>query len=105
METRKRDAMRVTRLALGILFICHSEMDRAKRTPVQQAEAGSREYLPAQHFFRHASDLGAPQHLGHSDSPVCFLCHDGNHTSEDRQAITNDCSACHQIPASGERTS
>jgi hypothetical protein len=36
------------------------------------------------------------------DSPGCFRCHDGNHTSADGQTITNDCSACHQIVASGE---
>jgi hypothetical protein len=40
--------------------------------------------------------------LGHNDSPGCFRCHDGNHTSADGQTITNDCSACHQILASGE---
>ena len=43
-----------------------------------------------------------PNNLGHSDSPGCFRCHDGNHTSADGQTITNDCSACHQIVASGE---
>jgi cytochrome c2 len=36
------------------------------------------------------------------DSPGCFRCHDGSHTSADGQTITNDCSACHQIIASGE---
>jgi len=43
-----------------------------------------------------------PNNLGHMDSPGCFRCHDGNHTSADGQTITNDCSACHQIVASGE---
>jgi hypothetical protein len=36
------------------------------------------------------------------DSPGCFRCHDGSHTSADGQTITNDCSACHQLVASGE---
>ena len=43
-----------------------------------------------------------PNNLGHVDSPGCFRCHDGDHTSADGQTITNDCSACHQIVASGE---
>jgi hypothetical protein len=43
-----------------------------------------------------------PNNLGHTDFPGCFRCHDGSHTSADGQTITNDCSACHQIVASGE---
>jgi hypothetical protein len=43
-----------------------------------------------------------PNNLGHNDSLGCFRCHDGSHTSADGQTITNDCSACHQIIASGE---
>jgi NapC/NirT cytochrome c family, N-terminal region len=43
-----------------------------------------------------------PNNLGHNNSPGCFRCHDGSHTSADGQTITNDCSACHQVLASGE---
>ncbi len=43
-----------------------------------------------------------PNNLGHNDSPGCFRCHDGSHTSKDGQTITNDCSACHEVLASGE---
>jgi len=43
-----------------------------------------------------------PNNLGHNDSPGCFRCHDGSHTSAGGQTITNDCSACHQVLASGE---
>ena len=43
-----------------------------------------------------------PNNLGHNDSPGCFRCHDGSHTSADGQTITNDCSACHQVLAAGE---
>jgi hypothetical protein len=64
----------------------------------------SGEYLPAKCLSRHACDVGRthPNSLGHNDSPGCFRCHDGNHTSADGQTITNDCSACHQIVVSGE---
>jgi hypothetical protein len=43
-----------------------------------------------------------PNNLGHNHSSGRFRCHDGNHTSADARTITNDCSACHQILASGE---
>jgi len=43
-----------------------------------------------------------PNNLGHNDSPGCFRCHDGSHTSADGQTITNDCSACHEVLAAGE---
>jgi hypothetical protein len=43
-----------------------------------------------------------PNNLGHNDSPGCFRCHDGSHTSADGRTITNDCSACHEVLASGE---
>jgi hypothetical protein len=41
--------------------------------------------------------------LGHMDSPGCFRCHDGAHTTADgKDAITQDCSACHQLLAVGQ---
>ncbi|MFZ0796633.1 MAG: NapC/NirT family cytochrome c [Terriglobales bacterium] len=40
-----------------------------------------------------------PNNLGHNDSPGCFRCHDGSHTSADGQTITNDCAACHNLLA------
>jgi hypothetical protein len=44
-----------------------------------------------------------PNNLGHVDSPGCFRCHDGSHTSpESKDAISADCAACHQILADGE---
>jgi len=40
--------------------------------------------------------------LGHNDSPGCFRCHDGSHTSADGQTIPNDCSTCHNLLAVDE---
>jgi hypothetical protein len=40
-----------------------------------------------------------PNNIGHNDSPGCFRCHDGSHTSADGQTITNDCNACHNLLA------
>jgi nitrate/TMAO reductase-like tetraheme cytochrome c subunit len=39
-------------------------------------------------------------HLGHTDSPGCFRCHDGSHTTADgKDTISQDCGACHQLLA------
>jgi hypothetical protein len=38
-----------------------------------------------------------PNNLGHTDFPGCFRCHDGSHSTADKQTtITQDCSACHE---------
>jgi NapC/NirT cytochrome c family, N-terminal region len=41
--------------------------------------------------------------LGHMDSPGCFRCHDGSHTSADGKTIPNDCATCHDLKAIGEK--
>jgi nitrate/TMAO reductase-like tetraheme cytochrome c subunit len=44
-----------------------------------------------------------PNNLGHIDSPGCFRCHDGSHTTADgKHSITQDCGACHQLLAMQE---
>jgi NapC/NirT cytochrome c family, N-terminal region len=40
-----------------------------------------------------------PNHLGHTDSPGCFRCHDDSHATADKKTISQDCSACHQAVA------
>ena len=46
-------------------------------------------------------DLGVtwgtyPNNLGHTDSPGCFRCHDGSHTTADGKTIVQDCDGCHE---------
>ena len=43
--------------------------------------------------------------IGHTDSDGCFRCHDGSHSSTDKQSIANDCDACHNLLASDEKNS
>jgi hypothetical protein len=38
-----------------------------------------------------------PNNIGHMSYKGCFRCHDGEHTAKDGKAITNDCSACHNL--------
>ncbi len=37
-----------------------------------------------------------PNHLGHTDYPGCFRCHDDEHTSPDGRVISQDCELCHK---------
>jgi hypothetical protein len=81
----------------------YPEIDRAKRTLVQQAGQEVANIYLHNIFPDMRVTWGThPNNLGHTTSLGCFRCHDGNHTSADGQTITNDCSACHQILASGE---
>jgi len=41
--------------------------------------------------------------IGHEDSPGCFRCHDGSHTTKDGRMIEADCNACHTILAQDEK--
>jgi hypothetical protein len=40
-----------------------------------------------------------PDNIGHTDSPGCFRCHDGNHVAAGGKTITQDCNACHNLLA------
>jgi hypothetical protein len=40
-----------------------------------------------------------PNNIGHTDSPGCFRCHDGNHAAKDGRSVTQDCNACHNLLA------
>ncbi len=40
--------------------------------------------------------------LGHTDSPGCFRCHDGAHSTLDQKSITQDCAVCHNLLAVDE---
>jgi formate-dependent nitrite reductase cytochrome c552 subunit len=43
-----------------------------------------------------------PNHLGHTDFPGCYRCHDAEHTSAGGKQITQDCNACHNLLAMDE---
>ncbi|MBN2500710.1 MAG: NapC/NirT family cytochrome c [Anaerolineales bacterium] len=36
--------------------------------------------------------------IGHQDSPGCFRCHDGEHLTQNEEAIRLECNICHAIP-------
>ncbi len=81
----------------------YPQVYQTRRTLVQQAgDEIAAIYLRNIFPDMHVTWGVHPNNLGHNDSPGCFRCHDGSHTSADGQTITNDCSACHQVLAAGE---
>lgn len=40
-----------------------------------------------------------PNHLGHTQSPGCFRCHDDSHQTESGEVIRQECTICHTILA------
>jgi hypothetical protein len=38
-----------------------------------------------------------PNHVGHTDSPGCFRCHDEEHAAADGRTIRQDCELCHTV--------
>jgi len=43
-----------------------------------------------------------PINIGHDDFPGCFRCHDGSHSPQTGDPITQDCNACHNLLATDE---
>lgn len=39
-----------------------------------------------------------PNNVGHTTSPGCFRCHDGQHLNGENEAIRLECNVCHSIP-------
>jgi hypothetical protein len=101
--TRDAAHQRITDALTDFYRTNYPEIDRAQHASVQQSgEEVAAIYLRNVFPDMRVSWGTHPNNLGHMDSPGCFRCHDGSHTSADGQTITNDCSACHQIIASGE---
>lgn len=38
-----------------------------------------------------------PNHLGHTDAPGCFRCHDDQHKTAEGRVIRQDCDLCHEL--------
>lgn len=64
---------------------------------VDQAVAGVRRLYTHNVFPAMQVTWGThPNHLGHTDSPGCFRCHDEAHQSPDGRTISQDCTLCHK---------
>jgi NapC/NirT cytochrome c family, N-terminal region len=82
----------------------HSKYPQASGEAVKAAIAGVQAIYSANVFPEMKVTWGTyPSNLGHMDSPGCFRCHDGSHTSAQGKSIPNDCSICHDILAMQEK--
>jgi hypothetical protein len=78
----------------------YPEVYNGKRALVEQSADNVAKIYLRNVFPDMSVSWGAhPNNLGHNDSPGCFRCHDGSHVSADGQAISNDCTACHNLLA------
>jgi NapC/NirT cytochrome c family, N-terminal region len=116
----------VKKQALAALKQNYPDRDTAQRQIAETLDAfyrGSYPQLYAQNSKQVASAITAVQgiyarnifpemkitwgtylnNLGHMDSPGCFRCHDGNHTSAGGKTIPNDCDTCHEVKAVDEK--
>lgn len=76
----------------------YPDLVRAGDGRIAQAVAGVQRVYAHNVFPRMNLGWGAhPNHIGHTDSPGCFRCHDDEHRSTDGQTIRQDCAICHEM--------
>lgn len=74
----------------------YGQTAEATEARVARAIAGTQRVFAQNVFPKMGLTWGAhPNHLGHTDSPGCFRCHDGEHRSKDGRTISQDCELCH----------
>ena len=76
------------------------ELWSEKRQQVEQSGAALAEIYGRNVFPEMRVGWGTyPNNIGHEDFPGCFRCHDGDHSTPQGEAITQDCGACHTVLA------
>jgi hypothetical protein len=79
-------------------FYAESHPDLARDPRVAQAVSAVQRIYTHNVFPAMNVTWGAhPNHLGHTDSPGCFRCHDEEHLSRDGKSIGQDCETCHKM--------
>jgi hypothetical protein len=70
----------------------------APAATVERATAAARRLFDGNVFPAMGVRWGTyANHLGHTDSPGCFRCHDDLHKTRDGKAVPQDCETCHAI--------
>lgn len=81
----------------------HPEIWARRRADVEQSAAALVAIYKRNVFPEMKVDWGTyPDHIGHTDFPGCFRCHDQMHVSAEGRAISMNCSSCHQLLAMEE---
>jgi NapC/NirT cytochrome c family protein len=99
-DTAKRQ---ITEALNNFYHTKYSAVYDTRRALVQQAANGISDIYLRNIFPEMKMTWGIHvNNLGHNDSPGCFRCHDGSHTSTDGKTIANDCETCHSLLAMEE---
>jgi hypothetical protein len=78
----------------------HPEIFAGKREVIEQAGRALLEIHSHNVFPEMKINWGTyPNHVGHTESPGCFRCHDDLHASSAGNTIQQDCSSCHELLA------
>jgi hypothetical protein len=82
----------------------HPQVYAQQKADVQKAAQGILAVYDRNVFPDRGVTWGTyPDNIGHFDSPGCFRCHDGSHSTADgKDSITSDCNVCHQLLAMGD---
>jgi hypothetical protein len=76
----------------------HPDLVAANDGRVAQAVAGAQRIYSHNVFPRMKVTFGThPSHLGHTESPGCFRCHNDEHKGPGGRTIGQDCETCHKM--------
>jgi hypothetical protein len=78
----------------------YPELARSRADDIEQAGRAFSDYYVTNVFPAMNIDWNTyPDHSGHEKSPGCHRCHAGEHSTEDGDTISADCSTCHTVVA------
>jgi len=78
----------------------YPELARSRAQDIEQAGRAFSDYYVTNVFPSMNIDWDTyPDHSGHEKSPGCYRCHAGEHSTDDGETISADCSTCHTVVA------
>lgn len=78
----------------------YAEIHRNRRDELHRAVRAVQDIYSSNVFPAMKVTWGTyPDHIGHTDYPGCFRCHDDTHTARDGRVLSQECEACHTIVA------
>jgi len=102
-QTREEAAAKLPGAIVGFYQQNYADLYAARSQDISQAGQSILEIYNRNVFPDLKVTWGTyPNNLGHMDFPGCFRCHDGSHSTADGNAITQDCSTCHEPLAMDE---
>lgn len=102
-KTTAEAEQKIPAALLGFYKTEHPEVYETKREAIERSAQALLAVFKRNVFPEMNVQWGTyPDHIGHTDFPGCFRCHDEMHNSKDGRVISQDCSACHELLAMEE---